>query len=337
MTSNSQDTPNRFVAIGHVDAGKSALCGHLLYKCGFVDERAMEKIRTKAKADGMEKWIWSRILDIYEEEQLRGKTHEFDTVEWTYEGKSYELIDTPGHQRFVRSMIEGISENVNIAIVLVSMVDNEFEASFGKGMMKEHLTLTKAIGIDHLIVLPNKMDLINWDERLCKTKIKTVTKFLVKELNWNRDHLYVVPISAFNGTGLLNTAGMPKWYKGKSFIDTIDSITIDDVNIATPATSTTTNAETTTTRQCDRFAVNLNILNTGNSVITGGYQCIIHISGNEYECEIQKIKGKPFLISGDVNQCVIKLLYAIPLDTDVKLIIRKEESTVGYGKIIKLL
>jgi small GTP-binding protein len=318
----------RFVAIGHVDSGKSSLCGHLLYKCGFIDERTMEKIRTKAKADGMEKWIWSRILDIYEEEQLRGKTHEFDSVQWKYQDKLYELIDTPGHQRFVRSMIEGISGNVNIAIVLVSMLDNEFEASFGNGMLKEHLTIAKAIGIDHLIVLANKMDLIQWDEKLCKTKIKIVTKFLLKNLNWNRDNLHVVPISASNGIGLLDTLGMPDWYKGKSFIQTLDNI-----NTAT----NNGNVSSTSEKYSDRFVIALTVLNTKDSVITSGYQCIVHIAGNEYECEIQKIKEKPFLINGDTGTCVIKIPCTVNLGTNVKLIMRKEEYTVGYGIIIKTL
>jgi translation elongation factor EF-1alpha len=324
----------RFVAIGHVDTGKSAICGHLLYKCGYIDERTMDKIRIKAKADGMEKWIWSRILDIYEEEQLRGKTHQFNTVKWTYDGKSYELIDTPGHQRFVRSMIEGISGNVNIAVLLVSMIDNEFEASFGKGMMKEHLTLAKAIGIKHLIVLANKMDVIDWDENLCKTKIKTITKFLLQDLHWNREHLYVVPISALYGTGLLDTSGMPAWYKGKSFIKTLDDI--KDINNESAVTC----EDIVVVNISDRFVVNLTVLNTKDSVITIGYQCIIHIHGNEYECEIQKIKeikGKPFLIGGDTTQCVIKIDSCIELNTHSKVIIRKEESTIGYGTIVKVL
>jgi translation elongation factor EF-1alpha len=122
MTENVND-PTAFVAVGQVDSGKSALCGHLLYKCGYVDERNMEKIRIKAKEDKMEPWIWSRVLDVYEEEMARGKTHEFDTVlfENKATGRSYRLIDTPGHQKFVRSMIEGISGKVNIAVVLISM------------------------------------------------------------------------------------------------------------------------------------------------------------------------------------------------------------------------
>ena len=64
----------KFVVIGHVDSGKSCLCGHLLYKCNYVDEYRMEQIKKQAKIDGKSNWIWSRILDIYEDEMKRSKT-----------------------------------------------------------------------------------------------------------------------------------------------------------------------------------------------------------------------------------------------------------------------
>lgn len=90
----------KFVAIGHVDTGKSTFCGHLLYKCNYINDHDFKKIKDKAKQDQMEKWIWARILDIYEEETSRGKTHEFSEIGFTYNDKDYTLIDTPGHQKF---------------------------------------------------------------------------------------------------------------------------------------------------------------------------------------------------------------------------------------------
>lgn len=109
----------KFITIGHVDTGKSCLCGHLLYKCGYVDKHTMEKIKQKAIQDKMERWVWSRVLDIYEEEMLKGKTHEFNLINFNYKDQEYELIDSPGHQIFVRSMIQGLSQNVNICVLLV--------------------------------------------------------------------------------------------------------------------------------------------------------------------------------------------------------------------------
>lgn len=333
----------KFVAIGHVDTGKSALCGHLLYKCGYVDEREMDKIRVKAQQDGMEKWVWSRVLDIYEEEQLRGKTHQYATVEFKFGDKSYELIDTPGHKSFVRSMIEGISNaHVNIAVLLVSMLENEFESSFERGMLKEHLLLTKAVGIEHIVVLANKMDAIDWSEKLCKDKIKTITKYLVGDLQWDRSKLSVVPISAFQGVGLLDTKGCPDWYKGKSFIETLDSIP-DVVPISNECLAP--KLPPPTNRPTNRYTVDISVLNTGGLAITVGYNCIMHYDGNECEIVIEKIQGKTKVTDTVVlrngspqTKCVVQLMLTTEaIAANTRLIFRKDDYTVGYGTIIKAL
>jgi len=314
----------KFVAIGHVDTGKSCLCGHLLYKCGYVDERNMDIIRRKAKQDKMEKWVWSRVLDIYEEEMEKGKTHEFNTVDFSWNDQNYQLIDTPGHQKFVRSMIEGISEDVNIAMLLISMKDNEFESSFERGMLKEHLVLARAVGIEHLVVVANKMDLIDWDQKECKKKVLKVTKYLVKELGWPKENLHVVPISAFEGVGLVNKEGIPEWYKGKSLIETLNDIP-----------SSSRNSIHGDTLETDRFRVDINILNTNGSIVSAGYTCFMHYNGLESEIVIDKIDGKkPFLRNGNQAECVVMARSKIKIGEGTRIILRKNDYTVGFGKVI---
>ena len=347
----------KFVAIGHVDSGKSSLCGHLLYKCGYIDERNMEKIRVKAKEDGMESWIWARVLDIYEEEQERGKTHEYDSVVFDNKktGKQYELIDTPGHQKFVRSMIEGISKDVNIAIIMLSMKDNEFEAAFGSGMMKEHLILSRAIGIEHLILIANKMDVIDWDEKKCKEKVIAVTKYLVKNLGWPKEKLYVVPMSAFSGVGLMDTNGIPNWYKGKSFIETLDSI--NDMK---------TNNNSMQLKECSRFVCDVTNLGSANSydiipnttnqfqsnetndleanqsqrtIISPGSLFIMHFSGDETDVTVEKISNKtklPFIKTGDEGKCIMNTPHKINIAVGMRVIFRKANNTIGFGNISKI-
>jgi small GTP-binding protein len=311
----------KFVAIGQVDAGKSNLCGHLLYKCGYVDERTMEKIRIKAQEDGASTCIYSRVLDIYEEEQERGKTYEFDTVTFNYKDKQYQLIDTPGHQKFVRSMIEGISQHVNIAVLLISMKENEFEAAFGSGMMKEHMVLCRAMGIEYMILAANKMDLIDWDEKRCKQKVMEVTKYLVKNLGWPKENLFVVPISAFQGIGLVDTVGIPEWYKGKSFLDTLDSLPDKPKEIITDLV------------ESDRFVCEVNTFAIEGNIMTPGYLCIAHFNGQENEVTIEKIQGKPFLRGMEKAKCILKLPQKEKLAIGMRVIYRKGVNTVGYGRI----
>ena len=311
----------KFVAIGHVDTGKSSLCGHLLYKCNYIDERNMEKIRTKAKEDGMESWIYARVLDIYEEEAEKGKTHEFGSVIFNHNDKQYQLIDTPGHQKFVRSMIEGISQEVNIAMLLISMKDNEFNSSFGSGMMKEHMLLARSVGIEYMVLIANKMDLIDWDEKKCKEKVKQVTKYLVKDLGWPKEKLFVVPISAFDGVGLVDTLDMPDWYKGKSFLNTLDSLpdkprqSFNDL-----------------TESC-RFVCDVNNFGTEGTVMIPGYLCVAHLNGEEIEATIDKINGKPFLRGGDKGKCIFVLSEKILMAPGMRVIYRKGNNTVGFGTV----
>ena len=96
----------RFCLVGHVDSGKSTLAGHIL-ALAQPDSREIEKL--PCGTDGVPKW--GSLLDIYEEERERSKTHEFSYVDFQYNGRDYTLIDTPGHKGFIREAIAGIATN----------------------------------------------------------------------------------------------------------------------------------------------------------------------------------------------------------------------------------
>jgi translation elongation factor EF-1alpha len=312
----------KFVAIGHVDTGKSCLCGHLLYKCGFIDKHSMNKIKEKAKQDKMEKWVWSRVLDIYEEEMQRGKTHEFNLVNFNYKENSYQLIDTPGHQIFVRSMIEGISQDVNICVLLVSMMTNEFDSSFENGMLKEHLILTRSLNIRHLIIVGNKMDAINWNQEIYNKNITKIKNFL-KYIQWNNKFIYDIPISAFQGTGLTDNTDMPIWYKGKSFLDILSDIPnpkklniIKEYNL------------------CNEMIVDIRLFNTKNFLVSNGFVMNCHYDGKECEITIHRIKDpntkkKISYIQNTKNAiCIIKVNQKINVYREQRIIFRKNNKTL---------
>lgn len=329
---NNQDKITKFVAIGHVDTGKSCLCGHLLYKCGFIDQHSMDKIRQKAKNDKMERWVWSRVLDIYEEEMKRGKTHEFNLIDFSFKNNIYRLIDTPGHQIFVRSMIEGISQDVNVCVLLVSMIENEFNSSFEKGMLKEHLILARSLGIQHVIIVGNKMDAINWDPELYNKNLSKVKKFL-KYIQWKNKNVYDIPISAFEGIGLTDLENMPAWYKGKSFLDIIDSISNVSKN------KEIKNEKIIVSNQ---FVAELKLFNIKNIIVSTGFVTNCHFNGEECEITIGKIKDKKtdkfktIFKNGDVCLCSLTSNRKIDVYNNMKLIFRKDDNTLGFGKIIKI-
>lgn len=317
----------KFVVIGHVDTGKSSLCGHLLYKCGFINNHEIDKFKDKKG-----KIIWSKILDIYEEERSKNKTHEFSSIEFKFNNEEYQLIDTPGHQCFVRSMIEGISScsspfsslreekgGVNLALVLISMIDNEFESSFERGMLKEHLILARSVGINNLIIVGNKMDAINWDKNKYEEKIKKVQKF-VKKLRWNS--IQHIPVSAYYGTGLVDSKDMPKWYNN-NLLELINTIPNKEIQVIEDI------------KQTNEILVNTMILNSLENIITIGFSFILHYDGYEVDAIINKINGKLFLRSNETCICIIETEKPINSYNNMRVVLRKNNSTIGFGKVIQ--
>jgi len=138
-------------------------------------------------------------------------------------------------------MIDGISRDVDIGVLMVSMLENEFNASFDKGMLKEHLLIAKFVGIEKLIIIANKMDLIDWDFDIYTKRINKVHQFLTS-IQWKSKNIYTIPISSVLGIGLINSDNIPKWYTGKSFLNTLDEIGKNNKKVEYPETILSNNA-----------------------------------------------------------------------------------------------
>ena len=98
-----------FVVSGHVDHGKSSMCGHILFKCGYVSEHEMKQLELKSEQNGMKNWKYAYVLDLYDEERENGKTVDYVSVDFKYKDLNFSLIDTPGHKHFIRSLITGLN------------------------------------------------------------------------------------------------------------------------------------------------------------------------------------------------------------------------------------
>lgn len=313
----------KFVVIGHVDTGKSTLAGHLLYKMGYVSKHEMQVIIDQAEKDKMAKWCWARVLDCYDEERRRGKTHERDIVEFTDPDslKKYVMIDTPGHLDFVRQMIAGLND-VQVAVLLISANMNEFLASFERGMLKEHLILAKAKGIRNLIVVVNKMDTIDWSEEGYRQIIGLLQPFL-KYINWTKS-VQFVPVSAWDGIGLTDDSleKIPSWAPKLSLIGALNKIDITHIETAPIEEST----------EADVLLVKFRVIST-DIPITMGYRAVFHYDDKEISGVITAIKDAKFLLSDTVATVVVTLDNRINCYRGQRLIIRKDTSTVGFGTI----
>merc|ERR1712039_248912 len=146
------------VVIGHVDSGKSTTTGHLIYKCGGIDKRTIEKFEKEAAELGKGSFKYAWVLDNLKAERERGIT--IDIALWKFESPKFyfTVIDAPGHRDFIKNMITGTSQ-ADCAILVIASPTGEFEAGIAKnGQTREHALLAFTLGVKQMIVLVNKMD-----------------------------------------------------------------------------------------------------------------------------------------------------------------------------------
>jgi len=213
------------VVIGHVDSGKSTTTGHLIYKCGGLSARALDKIRDEAKALGRESFLFAFIMGRMKAERERGIT--IDISLWKFESPrhSFTIIDAPGHKDFIKNMITGTSQ-ADAAILMVSAAKGEFEAGISKhGSTKEHCLLAYTLGVRQIIVVVNKMDdkTVNYSEERYN-EIKLEMSGFLKKVGYNPEKVPFVPISGWTGDNLIEKSENMKWWKGLSMLDTLDTL-----------------------------------------------------------------------------------------------------------------
>jgi len=213
------------VVIGHVDAGKSTTTGHLIYKCGGIDKRTIEKFEKESKDMGKASFKYAWVLDKLKAERERGIT--IDIALWKFETEKYHftIIDAPGHRDFIKNMITGTSQ-ADVAILVIASPTGEFEAGIAKnGQTREHALLAYTLGVKQMIVLINKMDekSTNWSEARY-TEIKNETSNFLKKIGYNPDKIPFVPISGWLGDNMLERSDNLKWYKGSTLLEALDSI-----------------------------------------------------------------------------------------------------------------
>ncbi|XP_032391983.1 elongation factor 1-alpha [Etheostoma spectabile] len=135
------------VVIGHVDSGKSTTTGHLIYKCGGIDKRTIEKFEKEAAEMGKGSFKYAWVLDKLKAERERGIT--IDIALWKFETAKYyvTIIDAPGHRDFIKNMITGTSQ-ADCAVLIVAAGVGEFEAGISKnGQTREHALLAYTLGV----------------------------------------------------------------------------------------------------------------------------------------------------------------------------------------------
>jgi elongation factor 1-alpha len=213
------------VVIGHVDSGKSTTTGHLIYKCGGIDKRVIEKFEKEANDMGKGSFKYAWVLDKLKAERERGIT--IDIALWKFETAKtmFTIIDAPGHRDFIKNMITGTSQ-ADAAVLVIDSTTGGFEAGISKdGQTREHAMLAFTLGVKQMIVCTNKMDdkSVNWNQKRYEEIMKEVQDYL-KKVGYNVKNVPFVPISGWAGDNMLEKSANMPWYKGPTLLEALDSL-----------------------------------------------------------------------------------------------------------------
>merc|ERR1711916_182676 len=184
-TMGKEKTHINIVVIGHVDSGKSTTTGHLIYKCGGIDKRTIEKFEKEAAEMGKGSFKYAWVLDKLKAERERGIT--IDIALWKFETSKYyvTIIDAPGHRDFIKNMITGTSQ-ADCAVLVIDS-SGGFEAGISKeGQTREHALLAFTLGVKQMIVAVNKMDdkTVEYSQKRFEEIQKEVSTY-IKKVGYN--------------------------------------------------------------------------------------------------------------------------------------------------------
>ncbi|WP_277982629.1 sulfate adenylyltransferase subunit CysN [Sphingomonas faeni] len=209
----------RFITCGSVDDGKSTLIGRLLYDSKMIFEDQLAALESDSKKVGTQgqEIDFALLVDGLAAEREQGITIDVAYRYFSTEKRKFIVADTPGHEQYTRNMITGAS-TADLAVILVDA---------RKGILtqtKRHSYLAHLIGIRHLVLAVNKMDLVGYDQA---TYDRIVADYATFAQSIGIAGFTPMPISGFKGDNITAASANTPWYDGPTLIDHLDTVTID--------------------------------------------------------------------------------------------------------------
>jgi len=202
------------VFIGHVDHGKSTTVGRLLFDSGTIDEQTLRKLKEKAEELGKGGFEFAFIMDNLKEERERGVTIDLAHKKFVSDKYEFTIIDAPGHKDFIKNMITGASQ-ADAAVLVVAASDGVMEQT------KEHIWLSRTLGVGQMIVAVNKMDAVKYDETKFN-KVKEQVTAVLKTAGFNPANVAFIPLASLLGDNVVKKSEKLKWYSGPTLREQLD-------------------------------------------------------------------------------------------------------------------
>ncbi len=210
----------RFLTCGNVDDGKSTLIGRLLHDSKMIYEDHLEAITRDSKKSGTtgDDVDLALLVDGLQAEREQGITIDVAYRYFSTAKRKFIIADTPGHEQYTRNMATGAS-TCDLAIILV-------DARYGvQTQTKRHSFITSLLGIKHIVVAINKMDLMDFDEQVFE-RIKADYLAFAERIELKPSSLHFVPMSALKGDNVVNRSERAPWYEGQSLMEILESVEI---------------------------------------------------------------------------------------------------------------
>jgi bifunctional enzyme CysN/CysC len=215
----------RLATAGSVDDGKSTLIGRLLYDSKAIYEDQLDAIRRTSVRRGNAETDLSLLTDGLRAEREQGITIDVAYRYFSTPKRKFIIADTPGHAEYTRNMVTGAS-NANLAMILIDARNGIVEQS------RRHAFLSNLLGIPHMVVCVNKMDLVDWDrdrfEEIRDEFMSFATRLDIRDVAF-------IPISALHGDNVVNPSDNSWWYQGPPLLNHLETVYIaSDENFIDP-------------------------------------------------------------------------------------------------------
>ena len=219
-TATEQNTQVRIATIGSVDDGKSTLIGRLLHDSKGIFEDQLSAVSKASRRYGDGSFNLALLTDGLRAEREQGITIDVAYRYFATPKRSFVLADTPGHAQFTRNMVTGASVS-DIAIVLVDARHGVVEQT------RRHVSIAALLGVSHLILAVNKMDLVEWSESAFDEVVTDVAEILTTLES--SVPLHAIPICATDGQNVVEKSAEASWYEGPSVLDLLETLDVAPV------------------------------------------------------------------------------------------------------------
>jgi len=208
------------VVVGHIDHGKSTTVGRLMFDSGNVPENQMRKLKEMAVNAGKDSWEFAYVMDNLKEERERGITIDLAHKKFQTPKYDFTMIDAPGHRDFVKNMITGASQ-ADCGILVVAANDGVMAQT------KEHVFLSKTLGVNQLAVIINKMDMVGYEQAKFEAVKKTVED-LLRTVNYKVEEIQFIPTAGLKGDNVFNKSTNMPWYSGPTLFEALDNFKVPE-------------------------------------------------------------------------------------------------------------